>query len=384
MKKSLFPWLLLMSLLILSSCGAIREDSTASQWLADANLSAEETPEQLYAQALEEGVLTIYTVSSRLVDVAAAFEAEYPGLSVEVIYARTEDMVEQLVSDKDADNITADLVFLTNGSGSITEELIPDGLVQKYLPYDMEDVMLEGLSDSYVSVMVEVPMLVYSTQSFDSAPVANWWALTEPQWADKVYITNPSDSMISYTFFAMLQQNSDLLETAYAQYYGTDYVEKVGATIFETFLRGLVNNGLHIVNDSDDVANGIEYGEGVVGLMNASKIRYNADGYHFALCYDMAPFSGVANPAAIMLVDGAPNVASAKLFIRYILGEADGQGEGLSILLANEGIWPARTDAEGLSPSLSTFAVLSTDEDFSAQYRNTFLTLWTEILAALD
>lgn len=227
-------------------------------------------------------------------------------------------------------------------------------------------------------------MLVYSTQSYPSAPVSNWWELTEPQWEGKVYITNPSDSMISYTFFAMLQQNSDLLEEAYAQRYGTDFASESGANVFETFLRKLVHNGLHIVNDSDDVANGIEYGDAVVGLMNASKIRYNSDGYHFALCYEMQPFAGVANPAAIMMADGAPNVASAKLFIRYILGETDGQGEGLSILLANEGIWPARTDADGMSPSLSTFHVLSTDEDFSAQYRDTFLTLWATLLTELE
>lgn len=370
--------LILAFVLCLSACSSSSSETSTNEWLETAQLEAEETSDELYELALSEGVLTIYTVSSRIVDVAAAFEAEYPGLFVEVIYYRTEDMVSALETEKAADNVTSDLVFLTNGDGAITENLLPNELVHKYLPYDMANSMLDGLNEDYLSVMIEVPMLVYSSEYFSSAPVSNLWELTEETWYDKVYITNPADSMISYTFIAMLEQNSDLLEDAYASYFGSEYVADEGIVTY--FLSLLLQNALHVVNDSDDVANGIEYGEGTIGLMNASKIRYNEDGYHFALTYNLEPFSGVANSAAIMMVDGAKNVSSAKLFIRYILGESTGDSEGLALLMNNEGIWPSRTDVTYLSEPLENFEVEYTDESFSYDYRDEFLELWEVLL----
>ena len=47
-----------------------------------------------------------------------------------------------------------------------------------------------------------------------------------------------------------------------------------------------------------------------------------------------------------MIAGGAKNINSAKLFIRWILGEADGNGEGGKPFL-QEGAWPSRTDAHG-------------------------------------
>ena len=63
-------------------------------------------------------------------------------------------------------------------------------------------------------------------------------------------------------------------------------------------------------------------------LLNASKLKLAERGYMMQSITDMEPFAGVINPADIMITGEAENINSAKLFIRWMLGEADGIGEG--------------------------------------------------------
>lgn len=55
----------------------------------------------------------------------------------------------------------------------------------------------------------------------------------------------------------------------------------------------------------------------------------------------MASFDAVFMPNCIMMVGGAPNVNSEKLFVRWLPGETDGQGEGYRPFL-QQGAWSVR------------------------------------------
>ncbi len=354
-----------------------------TSWEAEANLTAEETAQQLYEQALSEETLTIYTVSSRIFDVAESFSAAYPGLYVDVQYKRIDEIVEALETAGETGEYTVDLIYCTNGDGSVTDTLIPSGLAYAYLPYDMQDTMREGLSDAYTSVIIETPLIAYNSNVYDAPPITNWWELTEPAWENSFYITDPSVSMISYTLFATMHQNAALLEEAYLERYGTALMLAEGENAFEVFLRALIDNGMQVMNDSDDVADAIakpNMESGAVGLLNASKLRLNDSGYTLAMCYDVAPFAGVMNAACIMVAGGAPSTSSAKLFIRWILGESDGQGEGYTPFL-QEGTTPARSDVAGVTPALETVNAIYTDEAYTSAYRDAFLETWALLLA---
>lgn len=375
--------LLCMALCFISLVGCNQKTkSEMDDWEKNAQLSAKQSSEELYEAAKSEGVLNIYTVSSRLFDVAESFQEQYPELLVEVNYCRAEEMTEKVKQNRENGTYDCDLLFITNGDGSITEDLIPNKLAYMYVPYDIKDKLRTGGSDEYVSVLLEVPLLTYNDDFYSDLPISNWWELTEEKWRGKLYITNPTKSMISYTLFSMFMENNEKMEASYEEYFGKKYEPNGDESAGEAFVRMLVENEINVVNDSDDVANVIAAPgskSDAVGILNASKLRLRDQGYPLQVCYDLEPFAGVINPANIMIAGGAKNINSAKLFIRWILGETDGKGEGYMPFL-QEGAWPSRVDVEGgASRKLEEMNVIYTDETYSAQEREAFLEFWNQM-----
>lgn len=372
---------LTVCMVLVTGCSGKKAKDAMSVWEKNAALDAGQSAEELYEAAKGEGVLNIYTVSSRLFDVAESFQKQYPGLLVEVNYYRAEEMTEKIKQNHASESYDCDLLFITNGDGSLTEDLIPNRLAFKYVPYDMKDKLRTGGSDEYLSVLLEVPLLTYNEDCYTGAPISDWWELTEEKWRGKLYITNPSKSMISYTLFSMFMKNSDMMEASYEAYFGKKYEPAGKESAGEAFVRMLIENGLNVVNDSDDVANAVALPgskSDAVGILNASKLRLRDQGYPLQVCYELEPFAGVINPANIMIAGGAKNINSAKLFIRWILGEADGNGEGGKPFL-QEGAWPSRTDAHGgASRKLEDMNVIYTDETYSSKNREAFLNFWNQ------
>lgn len=376
--------LLVLSVLLCLLTGCTKQSGTKTamdNWAETARLDADETAENLYNAALEEDVLKIYTVSSRLFDVAESFQKQYPGLLAEVTYYRTEEIKEKLEANAAAESFDCDLIFITNGDGSLTEEMIPKQLAYQYVPKDIKDKLRTGGSEEYLSILLEVPLLAYNEDYYNEAPIKNWWELTEPEWKGKLYITDPAKSMISYTMFAMFMKDSEGMAEAYREYFGRDFVSDTGESAGKAFVRMLIENDIRVANDSDDVANAIAAPGSTsdsVGIINASKLRLRDQGYALQVCYETEPFAGVINPADIMIAGGAKNINSAKLFIRWILGEADGEGEGYKPFL-QEGAWPSRTDVVGgASKSLEEMNVIYTDEEYTTKQREGFLEFWSK------
>lgn len=367
-------------LVLLAGCGKNTKNEM-TDWEKAAKLQAEQSAEELYEAAKGEDVLNIYTVSSRLFDVAESFQKQYPGLLVEVNYLRAEEMVEKVKQNKENGTYDCDILFITNGDGSITEDLLPNKLAYKYVPYDIKDKLRTGGSEEYVSILLEVPLLTYNEDYYMDVPISNWWELTEEKWRGKLYITNPTKSMISYTLFSMFMENTEMMEVSYEGYYGKKYVANGNESAGEAFVRMLIENDINVVNDSDDVANAVATPGSkseAVGILNASKLRLRDQGYPLQVCYELEPFAGVINPANILIAGGAKNVNSAKLFVRWILGETDGKGEGYKPFL-QEGAWPSRVDVEGgASKRLEDMNVIYTDEIYSSKNREAFLNFWNQ------
>lgn len=363
--------------ILLTACSS---DGEQTEWEKYARLDAQESVEELYEAAKKEEVLQIYTVSSRVFDVVESFQNEYPGLLVEATYYRAEEIRNKLHENAEAGTYDCDLIFTTNGDGNMTGDLIPGKLAYKYIPDDFAEKMRKGGNEEYVSILLEVPLLTYNSEVYgDEAPISNWWELTDAKWKGKLYVTDPTKSNISYTVFSMFMQNAEMLEEAYQDYFGESFSSADGANAGEVLLRMLVENDMQILSDSDDVANMVAApgtGADGIGLLNASKLRLNERGYTLKCIERLAPFPGVINPANIMVAGGARNINSAKLFIRWMLGEADGTGEGYKPFLG-EGAWPAREDVSGGDErNLDEMGVIYTDEKYAAENRESFLEFW--------
>ena len=76
-------------------------ESTLTAWEESANIYAtDETDEELYQQAIEEGgTVTLYSISSRCGKVAEAFMAKYPELTCEAFDISTNELLEKVTRE---------------------------------------------------------------------------------------------------------------------------------------------------------------------------------------------------------------------------------------------------------------------------------------------
>ncbi len=383
MKRSVMAVaVILAAVLLFSACGQGGMSREMALWLETAQLSAVETPEELYEKALAEDVLTIYSVSSRMLDVAEAFEAAYPGLLVEVQDLRGERLIADARATIDSGRYDCDILFLTDVNGVLTNDFIPNGYAHPYLPSDMADNMTHT-QDGLVPLFTEAIFIHYNPVLFPEQPIENWWELTEARWHGKVYAPNPMQSVTTLAMYNMFLKNNDLMEEAYAEWTGEPFVSENGENAAETFIRKLVENGLHIVNSSDEVADavGLHENEEALGLMVSSKLRLNRIGYHLEFATGVAPFDGVASSVNIMIAGGAKNINTAKLFVRFIFGETDGTGAGYGPYL-QEGAWATRRDVQSEEERpLSSLQLIYSDEGYTYENQEDFYVFWEDLLA---
>ena len=335
-------------------------------WLDKAALDKEETKEELYEAALSEDTLVIYSVSSRAFDVKESFEKEYPGLTVEIIDVRGNDLVSQLLQNYKDQNYQCDLVICSDNDGSLYNDLIQPRIIYPYIPKDIAPKMKEDHTDGKLDFLGEALMLYYNGHKYQKAPITNIWELTQGKYKGKIIMANPLRSFTTYGFNAMLIKESEKVAKAYKQYCGEELPIPKGKSAGEILIEQLAAN-IVFTNSSDEVAEGIGNNDksGMeIGIMISSKYRLHEIGYYFEPIYRLEPFAAVYTPNSIMMAGGSKNINSAKLFVRYILGEADGTGEG-RLPYSTLGTWSTRVDApDGNDVPLSKIDVISLDRNY--------------------
>lgn len=364
MKKAILFLILILLFILGTACTDQRSpdqaDNSSKQsnhfskeikaWLKNANLTAEESPEDLYKKALSEDTLIIYSNSTRIMNVKESFEKQYPGLTVYVEDIRSVDLLDKLSDSFSANEYPCDIVFCDD-NGTISQKLLPKGAVFTYVPYDMVKKIPSAKEQVLLPVVIELQQIFYNSEVYNSPPIHNWWELTEQKYKGKVVMPSPFKSISSMGFFSMLIKNSAIMEDMYFDYYGKKITLLPNETAGEAFWRMLFQNGLILVGSSDEVYEMVGapgQTNPPIGIMISSKVRMKSLGYEIQPIFDMDCFSGVYSSNNIMLAGGGKNVNSSKLFIRWILGESNGQGEGYKPYLQN-GTWSARNDIQSQS-----------------------------------
>lgn len=384
MKKRILA-ALCAGLMLLTACAANRtapQQKDMQQWLKTAKLDAEETPEELYAAALKEDTLVIYSISTRMMDVKKTFEERYPGLTVEVQDIRAGDLVEKLRDNYANRRYDCDIAVFTDSDAVISQDLVPGGLLYKYTPYDIAPKLYPENNTDKLEFLGEVIQIFYNDEVYDAPPVTNWWELTEPRFKNKVYIATPLRSFTTFAGLCTMVQHSDEMASAYKELYGEELDIPAGSSAGVEFLRRLFENGLQQVNSSDEVVMAVGtpgQTDPPMGIIISSKARERDIGYAVAPIFDVQPRAGTYVVTCAMLAGGAKNVNSAKLFIRWLLGEADGQGEGYKPYLQN-GAWPTRSDVKSHSPMpLEEINIWRLDKDYLAENQDRIRKLWIDM-----
>ncbi|MDL2294024.1 substrate-binding domain-containing protein [Ruminococcaceae bacterium OttesenSCG-928-D13] len=386
MRTKLSAIVLACALLLLAACApqaAGAGETQNAQWLAEARLDAHETPEELYQLALAEDTIMIYSNTSRMLEVKKSFEAQYPGLVVEVMDTRTYEIVRLLKEHRTAGTSLCDLVVLEDQNALLSRELVPEGIVYKYVPWDIAEHITPEHNTEVLTFLGESELLFYNDQVYDEPPVLNWWQLTEPEFYGKVYFANPLKSTPIYALFLSFIEHSDKMADAYEQLYGVPLEIPEGSSAGHEFIRMLTQNGAVLTNSSDEVSQAVG-GPGQtdppVGIMISSKIRHRDIGYNLAPTYQLEPFSGIYAPNCVMVAEGASNISGAKLFVRWLLGETDGTGAGMEPYL-DSGTWPVRSDVQGKEEiPLAQTGVLMLNKDFIYENGTSFAAFWNTLM----
>jgi len=382
--KRLIALSLLLSVMLMGCTPKSTEpDNPLVDWLTTANLDAEETPEQLYAAALDEDMLVVYSTSTRMMDVAASFEKQYPGLLVKVEHLREPELYDTLAENYETGNFTGDVIISADGRGIMTNEFLPKHIAVKYVPYDIADKILPGNNEDFLMLAGEASVVCYNELAYPAPPVSNWWELTEEQWRGMVYMPSPTRSMTTLALFCMMIENSERMAGAYEDLYGQPLELAQGENAGREFIRRLMANGAIILNSSDEVAE-IVGAPGSssqnIGIVISSKTRLREIGYELLNQYEMEPFAGLYTPISVMMAGGAKNVSAAKLFIRWLLGEANGRGVGYQPYLQS-GAWSVRSDVrDDTGVRIGDLNLLSLDRVYLYENQEAFLAFWEGLL----
>ncbi|MBR1860546.1 MAG: extracellular solute-binding protein [Lachnospiraceae bacterium] len=367
--------LILIMALALSGCGGTVGTETKNMNIITDN----STPEELYERALKEDTLVVYTVSTRVVDTKEAFEKTYPGLFVEVRDLRSPNLIEEVEKGNESDTPVCDVVLCNDNSGEFKSRLVDTGIVVPFLPEDIGNHMEAAATDGMVSFLNEAEILFYSTKVYEDCPIDNIWELTEEKYRGRIYMPNPLRSFSTYAFCASSLDHNRELEDAYAAYAG-EKLKLEGTENAAEYFWKKVSVNIIFTNSSDEVTEALNDGKADFGWCVSSKLRLADVGYCLAPVYKLTPFSGCRTSYAVMMTNNCKNENSAKLFIRFLLGEKDGQGAGLSPF-TTAGTWSVRRDVpDGNEVPLSEIDLIVPDQQRLIDEKEKRVSFWTDIL----
>ncbi len=366
---------LIVAVLLLAGCGNGQKND---EWMAYADLGREFNEEDLYAKALKEDILIVYTVSTRVAETKDSFEKKYPGLYVEVRDLRSPNLIEAVEENYKKGLSECDVVICNDNSGDFKARLVDTGIVVPYVPSDIKEHLKAGMSSETVSFVNEAEMLFYNSARFSECPIGNIWELTDSKYKGRIYLPNPLRSFSTYAFCGSTFDKETELKAVYEKSFGEPFpTEEKSAA--ELFWRKVSENAV-FTNSSDEVMEALGNGNADFGILVSSKLRFKSLGYNMEPVYRLTPFCGCRTSFSVMVGRNSKNINSAKLFVEWLMGGADGQGEGLKPF-STEGTWSARTDVPDANPvSLDDTDLLIPNQDRLIADKEKLQAFFTELI----
>ena len=358
-KKWLAGFLAVTMLFSLTACGSKEEqpaetEGELTEWEQKANIFAtDETDEELYQQAIEEGgTVTLYSISSRCGKVAEAFMAKYPELKCESFDISTNELLEKVTREHEAEQYVADVVHIKDQDGSLYNQYVKNKVFYLYQPADIFSHIDSQYTDTATPLYIELTQLFYNAEAYpDGSPITNIWQLTEPQWQGKIMMQNPLDNLSwgSWITGFCVGEVPDQLAAAYKELYGEDLVLSEGcANAGYEFLKRLHDNKPTYTSSSDEIAESVGtpgQSDPPVGFSASSKLRKNEDNGWVLAPVNLYPTTGIPAINTLYVVEGCQHPAAAKLLIRFMMGGIDGDTSGYDPFNTLGG-WPVRDDIE--------------------------------------
>lgn len=290
--------------------------------------------EDLLPLAQQEGTVTVYSFTSRIAAVEAAFEAAYPGIDMISHDMSSTEQITRLKAEAAAGIASADVVYISDAP-VVFAELLGPGLVTPYVPPRVVPLLDAHEREPLLAQRLSTKVLMYNEQANpDGAPISNLWELTTADWTGRVIMVDPLQRGDYLDLMTEIVLRSDEMESAYQAQFGTpisldDGVDNAG----QQFIVDLFENDLILVSSTDDVnaaVGTLGQDNPPVGFTSYSDRRDNEDeGWALQVANDVTPANGIIFPAVLAVSANATHPAAARLVIDFLMGDdSETGGEG--------------------------------------------------------
>lgn len=278
--------------------------------------------EALIEKAKMEPPITVYATTGKIKTSAAAFSEKY-GIQAEGTKVKGAAQIEMVLRENQARNVIGDVVISADAATTLAQ-LLPSGVVTSWLPPDLAGSIPEAAQDPVV-IWRDPAVWSYNSDKYESCPVDNIWALTEPEWNRKVTLSDPLNKPGFVDWFNQMETHwDDAVAEAYKAHYGKALdTSKQSATSY--WVERLAANAPLLTDSDSAAAEAIGMpgqDEPFFGLVSSAKYRDTVDGdLKMAICADIKPFVGFANPSYGLIAAETDSPNAAKLFIHFMLTE---------------------------------------------------------------
>lgn len=303
---------------------------------------------ELRPLAEAEGTVVVYSFTSRIKKVEAAFEAAYPNIDLQGFDISSTKQIARIKAENAAGVTNADVVYISDAS-VVIPELVETGIIGGYVPPRVADRVPAQYKSPLLAQRLSTKVLMYNEESNpDGPPVTNLWQLTTPEWAGRVVMVDPLQRGDYLDLMTEIVLQSDAMAAAYEHQFGKAIELGDAANAGEKFIMDLFANDVVLVSSTDDV-NAAVGAKGQanppVGFTSYSDRRDNEDeGWALQVDNAVEPSNGIIFPAVLGISEGAAHPAAARLVIDFLMGdESDTGGEGFKPFYV-PGDYATRTD----------------------------------------
>jgi iron(III) transport system substrate-binding protein len=287
--------------------------------------------EELLPLALEEGSVTVFSLSSRIARVEAAFEEAYPGIDMIGVDISSAKQIARITAEQQAGVHAVDVVYAAD-SPVVLRDLLAPGRIATYVPPRLKEELDPKFQSPLLVHRLSTKVLMYNEAANPGgSPITNLWQLTQPEWAGRVMMVDPTQRGELLDLLTEIALHPDEMAAAYKAQFGADIeVDDDLSGAGEQFIRNLFENDLVLVANSDALnqAVGAKDAENPpVAFGTYSDRRDNEDeGWALQIANDVEPATGILFPTILATADKAPHPAAARLAIDFMFGDDSADG----------------------------------------------------------
>ncbi|MGJ8534498.1 MAG: ABC transporter substrate-binding protein [Alphaproteobacteria bacterium] len=304
--------------------------------------------EELLPLAQEEGAVIVYSFTSRIGKVEAAFEKAYPGIDLQGFDISSTEQIARLTAEAQAGVTNADVIYVSD-TPVVLKALLETGIIASYVPPRVADRVPAEFQTPLLAQRLSTKVLMYNEEANpDGAPVDSLWDLTREEWEGRVVMVDPLQRGDYLDLMTEIVLRSDEMAAAYEAEFGQPIDLDGTTSAGERFIIDLFANDVILVGSTDDVnaaVGALGQENPPVGFTSYSDRRDNEDeGWALQVANDVAPAPGIIFPAVVALAAKPNNPAAARLVIDFLMGdETETGGPGLAPFYV-AGDYVTRTD----------------------------------------